>query len=61
MGYNVEKIFDDVAYLSKVHSKNEYDSHTEKFKEDRYGELASLTHADDVAAEAQLFCEEPYL
>lgn len=60
MGYNVEKIFDDVAYLSKVHSKNEYDSHTEKFKEDRYMELASLVHAEDVAAEAKVFCEDVF-
>lgn len=58
MGYNVEKIFEDCGYLSKVHSKKEYESHTNKFKADRYGELRNLVNAEDVAGETKIFCED---
>ena len=61
MGYNIEKIFEDHAYLSKVHSKGEYEAHTMKFKSDRYDLLASLVNADDVSAECQQFCEDVFL
>lgn len=60
MGYNVDKIFQDVAYLSKVHSKGEYESHTKKFKDERYGEFASLVNAADVEAESKNFCEDVF-
>ncbi len=60
MSYNVNKIFEDVAYLSKVHSKKEYEAHTSKFKDDRYGELTTLVKSDDVAAECNQFCEDVF-
>lgn len=60
MGYNIEKIFEDVAYLSKVHSKNDYESHTNRFKEDRYQELKALVEASDVEAQAKVFCEDVF-
>ncbi len=61
MNYNVDKIFEDVAYLSKVHSKNEYEGNTRRFKLDRYEELSDLVHADDVETEAKRFCEDTFL
>ncbi len=60
MGYNIEKIFEDVAYLSKVHSKKEYESHTERFKNDRYPLFTDLVKATDVQAEAEQFCEDVF-
>lgn len=61
MSYNVNKIFEDVVYLSKVHSKSSYESNTNRFKEDRYPEFSDLVKADDVAAESQKFCEDVFL
>lgn len=61
MAYNVKKIFEDCAYLSKVHSKMEYESHTNMFKADRYEELKPLVNADDVKAEAKIFCEDVFM
>ncbi len=60
MGYNVDKIFEDVAYLSKVHSKNEYENHTKRFKEERYPELKALVNASDFEAECKNFCEDVF-
>ena len=61
MGYNVNKIFEDVNYLSKVHSKKEYEAHTNKFKEDRYGELSTLVQAEDVQGECAKFCDDVFI
>ncbi|SDB31381.1 hypothetical protein SAMN02910298_01558 [Pseudobutyrivibrio sp. YE44] len=60
MSYNVNKIFEDVAYLSKVHTKKEYEAHTINFKEDRYGEFEALVKASDVTAECKQFCEDVF-
>ena len=61
MTYNVDKIFEDVAYLSKVHSKAEYEGNTKRFKEERYEELSALVKSDDVEAQAKQFCEDTFL
>ncbi len=58
MKYDVEKIFDDVAYLSKIHSKKDYEKWMGVFNEKRYPLLAELIKSEDVAAEAGTFCEE---
>ena len=36
MGFNVEKLFEDVAYLSKVHNKKDYEKQMDMFNEQRY-------------------------
>ena len=56
--YNVDKIFDDVAFLSKVHNKKQYEANTQNFKSERYPELSALVKAEDVATEAQKLCED---
>ena len=61
MSYNVNKIFEDVAFLSKVHNKAAYEKNTELFKEERYSEFAALVKAEDVSAEAQRFCEDVFM
>ena len=61
MSYNVNKIFEDVAFLSKVHNKAAYEKNTELFKEERYSEFAVLVKAEDVSAEAQRFCEDVFM
>jgi len=58
MGYNVEKIFEDVDYLSKVHTKKDYEIQMNLFKEQRYELLNGLVEADDVQAEADVFCDD---
>ena len=61
MSYNVDKIFEDVAFLSKVHNKKAYEANTNRFKEERYQELSDLVNAEDVGAEAQKFCEDVFI
>ena len=61
MSYNVNKIFEDVAFLSKVHNKKSYEANTNRFKEDRYQEFSDLVNAEDVGAEAQKFCEDVFI
>ncbi|MBR5637123.1 MAG: hypothetical protein IKW81_09370 [Pseudobutyrivibrio sp.] len=61
MSYNVNKIFEDVSYLSKVHSKKEYEANSLRFKDERYGELENLISAEDVSAEARSFCEDVFI
>ena len=58
MGYNVEKIFEDVAYLSKVHTKSDYEKQMDMFNSARYCLLHQLVEADDIESEAQSFCED---
>ena len=61
MSYNVNKIFEDVAFLSKVHNKAAYEKNTNLFKDERYSEFADLINAEDVSAEAQKFCEDVFM
>ena len=61
MGYNVDKIFEDCAYLSKVHSKKQYEANSDKFKADRYQELESLVKAQDVESECKQLCEDVFM
>ena len=61
MSYNVDKIFEDVVYLTKVHNKASYESNTNRFKDERYDELSDLVKAEDVAAESQKFCEDVFI
>lgn len=56
MGFDVEKIFEDAAYLSKVHTKKDYEKQMDMFKERRYDLLADLINADDVAAASKQLC-----
>ncbi|MCR5416453.1 MAG: hypothetical protein K6E79_06635 [Pseudobutyrivibrio sp.] len=58
MGYNVEKLFEDVAYLSKVHTKKDYEMNMKMFKENRYEFLEPIIKASDVAADAKVLCDE---
>ncbi len=60
MSYNVEKIFFNVAHMSKVHAKPAYEEMTREFKEDRYSEMSDLVHSQDVAKEAENFCEDVF-
>ena len=57
MGYEVGKIFEDVAYLSKVHKKIDYEKQMNMFKENRYDLLSDLIGAQDLEAESIRFCE----
>lgn len=61
MGYNVDKIFADCAYLSKVHSKKQYESHSDRFKTERYQEFSALVNSDDVETECKQFCEDVFM
>lgn len=58
MGYDVEKIFEDVAYLSKVRSKKEYENNIKAFKQDRYSLLEDMVSSDDIVGEAKKFCDD---
>lgn len=58
MGFNVEKLFEDVAYLSKVHNKKDYEKQMDMFNEQRYELLKDLVEADDVEASAKELCED---
>ncbi len=56
MGFNVEKIFADVAFMSKVKTKKDYEAHMEEFKSQRYELLNDMIKAEDVKAAASVFC-----
>ena len=58
MGYNVEKIFEDVDYLSRVRTSKDYETNINMFEKKRYDLLVELIHADDVRAEAEIFCND---
>ena len=58
MKYNVEKIFEDAAYLSKVHTKKEYEKQMDMFNTDRYEFLNQLIKAEDLATESEEFCSD---
>jgi len=58
MGFNVDGIFEDVARLSKVHTKKDYEAMMKVFKEKRYVYLADLVNAEDVSATAEAFCQD---
>lgn len=60
MSYNVEKIFLDLARMSKVHSKADYEKYTKVFTDERYGELDDLVKADNLEEQCQLFCEDVF-
>ncbi len=60
MTFDIEKIFEDVDYLSRVHSKKEYESYSRAFMSDRYYLLEDLISEDDVQTQSQLFCEDVY-
>ena len=58
MGYEVKKIFEDVDYLSKVHTKKDYEKQMNMFKENRYSLLSGIIDAENPKAEAEIFCED---
>ncbi len=60
MGYNVEKIFEDCGYLSKVKTKKEYEVNTNKFKADRLEYMRDLMNKDTISEQAKLFCQDVF-
>lgn len=58
MGYDVEKIFADVAFLSKIHSKKDYEAWMKNFNDNRYELLSNLVSGQDTTSEAKTFCED---
>ena len=57
MAFNISKIFEDVAPLSKISSKKEYEQKMNMFLSDRYELLGDLVTASDVAASSKDFCQ----
>ncbi|MBR4707237.1 MAG: hypothetical protein IKP29_04195 [Pseudobutyrivibrio sp.] len=57
MAFNISKIFEDVAPLSKISSKKEYEQKMNMFLSDRYELLGDLVAASDVAASSKEFCQ----
>lgn len=58
MVYEVGKIFEDVAYLSKVHTKKDYENQMNMFKENRYDLLSGLIDSNNLEVDAVKFCED---
>ena len=57
MAFNINKIFEGVAPLSKISTKKEYEHQMNMFLEERYAYLKDLVEAEDVAAASKDFCE----
>ena len=58
MGFEIEKIFEDAAHLSKIHTKKEYEKQMNVFLEDRYVLLMPLWAGEDTRTAAKQFCDE---
>lgn len=58
MEFNVIKIFEDVAYLSKVHSKKQYESSMDMFKIERMEYLNPFLETEDLEGAAKDFCQQ---
>ena len=57
MAFEINKIFEDVAPLSKISSKKEYEQKMNMFLSDRYDLLKDLVASTDVAAASKEFCQ----
>ena len=57
MAFNIAKIFEDVAPLSKISSKKEYEQKMNMFLSDRYELLNDLVSASDIAGASKEFCQ----
>ena len=60
MGFNVEKIFEDYDYLSKVKTKKDYEINSDRFKKDRMEYLKDLTQAEDLSQRAGELCQDVF-
>ena len=46
MEFEVKKLFEDVDYLSGIHTKKDYEHNMNMFNERRYGYLDALVNAE---------------
>jgi hypothetical protein len=57
MDFNVKELFLDASYLSKVHTKAEYEKNMEMFKNMRAKHLEGFYEAEDLEQAAKDFCQ----
>ena len=58
MSFAVEKIFEDLSHLSKVHTKKEYEAAMDMFRADRFSLLNDLVESGDYKVYSHLFCQD---
>lgn len=58
MEFEVKKLFEDVDYLSGIHTKKDYEHNMNMFNERRYGYLDALVNAENYEEKSNQLCEE---